>query len=1037
MKTNLVCALSLFFVIVFATHALAVCNITETESNNNFPTAQPVDVSCLTTTAGNQISGNISTSDVDVFEFRYGFSAGNIFDVEMQAASTLYPDIAIFDQNGESLLINGYGNYFLNEPNTHTPLSLREPYSTIYLAISHKANSDGHDSGNYQLTVKKLPGQLESPRSQVLLLDFDGAQNVHFNNLGVVNIPAFNNSIYLNQNFPGYLNEIKSRVVQKIRSRFAYYHVDIRTTDQTLPAPPYSVIYFGSDHPAALGMSEGIDEYNVSLTGQAIIFLEGFDIFNASSPSVESISNAIANVTSHETGHLLGLVHTADPDELMDETWLLQDLLEDRSFGLANLLGITFRIGKQNAPKLLRLTVGGDVCTDHDDEDFPPGHTSPSANSIKMGKKYGMSYSNVSGIWQYDACDADHQYIWETYCGTDAANHYTRMSCPANYTCFDTGLSTDGDYCRPLSTCRDSDSSANPPVSGEISLNYRGVLEHWQLSTDSTTFYYDTCTSSTQVQEYYCTSEFNYSSVVRTCPSGKICNNNKCENPPSSCQDECGGRSERSFGCAGTYFTWGCGEANDGDICKDRIYTICPSGQQCAASSSKAVCTSRGRFGRSTASEGEAVELSLGPCSDCAGTQVDFDIHESVTDNPVLTNPAPAIFGQDGMATSYWITENLNTPEDGTVLYFNAALSTDPANPIRSDGDLMVVQPPPNFSVPPQAPSNLRAVPISPNQVRVTWWDNANNEDQYIIWRSLSPNLPSYLQENLPANSYLYDDYNVMQNSTYQYFLEAVNSAGSSTVSDWITVTTPEIPNAPPVITNVRPANGSYISISNPSFSAALTDDYGLYYAIVLLDGSTVASYPLTGLSANISMPGFSLSNGTHSYSITVLDELGKEATATTTFSISVTSSCCSSGGGSCFLAGTPVHMADGSEKPIDLVQAGELILAFDEATKSFKADAVKRAFIARENGYFVINGRIKVTGDHRFYIKGKWKKARKLRAGDSLLTADGQSEDIASVEKKKGEVLVYNLEVNPYHTFVAGGVVVHNLNLVNNRKTK
>jgi prepilin-type N-terminal cleavage/methylation domain-containing protein/prepilin-type processing-associated H-X9-DG protein len=173
-------------------------------------------------------------------------------------------------------------------------------------------------------------------------------------------------------------------------------------------------------------------------------------------------------------------------------------------------------------------------------------------------------------------------------------------------------------------------------------------------------------------------------------------------------------------------------------------------------------------------------------------------------------------------------------------------------------------------------------------------------------------------------------------------------------------------------------------------------------------------------------------------------------------------------GGGGCFLAGTPVLMADRTTKPIEEIKVGDKILAYDEESGEIKPDKVKRTFMfPEEPGYLVINNHIKVTSYHRFLIddgrkmmdekrklslRGRseatdeaiseiaslttfarnddtmeWKEAGLLKLGDKLLTSKDKLEPITSIEKVNETVTVYNMEVNPYHTFIAGGVVVHN----------
>ncbi|MBM3248005.1 MAG: hypothetical protein FJZ10_01070 [Candidatus Omnitrophica bacterium] len=184
------------------------------------------------------------------------------------------------------------------------------------------------------------------------------------------------------------------------------------------------------------------------------------------------------------------------------------------------------------------------------------------------------------------------------------------------------------------------------------------------------------------------------------------------------------------------------------------------------------------------------------------------------------------------------------------------------------------------------------------------------------------------------------------------------------------------------------------------------------------------------------------------------------------------------SGGGGCFLAGTPILMSDGSTKPIEKVKVGDEVLSFDEEKNLLVADTVKQAFIHKTSEYFILNGTLRVTGEHPFYSAGEWIKVKDLKVGDSLRGSQGSPIEITSIEKvslnadSRGllahpdigvsgtrvsgnqdirdnvpdlqitkspssgslddqipshNVLVYNLEVNPYHTYFAGGFLVHN----------
>lgn len=131
---------------------------------------------------------------------------------------------------------------------------------------------------------------------------------------------------------------------------------------------------------------------------------------------------------------------------------------------------------------------------------------------------------------------------------------------------------------------------------------------------------------------------------------------------------------------------------------------------------------------------------------------------------------------------------------------------------------------------------------------------------------------------------------------------------------------------------------------------------------------------------------------------------------------------------GGCFLAGTLITMADGSSKPIERIKTGDIVLAFDEASKQMKPDKVTQIFKHdKEDVFLVVNGHLRVTPIHRVLSKGNWIEIGKLKVGDTLTNAKGEDVAIKTIKVVKKKVDIYNFEVNPCHTYVADGVIVHN----------
>ncbi len=166
---------------------------------------------------------------------------------------------------------------------------------------------------------------------------------------------------------------------------------------------------------------------------------------------------------------------------------------------------------------------------------------------------------------------------------------------------------------------------------------------------------------------------------------------------------------------------------------------------------------------------------------------------------------------------------------------------------------------------------------------------------------------------------------------------------------------------------------------------------------------------------------------GTYSATFRVTDSSGAPDSEVITITVTNPPEGDGSSGGSCFLAGTKILMANGQTLPIEKVKVGDFVMAFDEKTKTLKKDRVKEFFEHKSDKYLIINERLKLTENHPVYSQGKWIEIGKLQIGDSLLNSKGESETITSIREVKEKVKVYNLEVNPYHTYIAEGVVVHN----------
>lgn len=129
-----------------------------------------------------------------------------------------------------------------------------------------------------------------------------------------------------------------------------------------------------------------------------------------------------------------------------------------------------------------------------------------------------------------------------------------------------------------------------------------------------------------------------------------------------------------------------------------------------------------------------------------------------------------------------------------------------------------------------------------------------------------------------------------------------------------------------------------------------------------------------------------------------------------------------------CFLAGTEILMADGTRKPIERVRVGDQVMTLAGPESADKvAGRVSQVFRHVVRGWLTVNGHVRVTPEHLVYANGAFRQADELKVGDWLLGADGRKVPVTSIERHEETAEVFNFTVEPYHTYIAEGLYVHN----------
>lgn len=138
-----------------------------------------------------------------------------------------------------------------------------------------------------------------------------------------------------------------------------------------------------------------------------------------------------------------------------------------------------------------------------------------------------------------------------------------------------------------------------------------------------------------------------------------------------------------------------------------------------------------------------------------------------------------------------------------------------------------------------------------------------------------------------------------------------------------------------------------------------------------------------------------------------------------------------------CVLPGTLITMADGTQKPIETVEPGEQVLAWNTKTKQFEPDTVLTHFVTRNGRLYRVTledgHTVTCTGTHVLYAGGIWLSVNdivKFKSTAKVMVEDGSLSAIASVEPLDvdPETEVRLIEVKNNHNLLLGGMLCHNI---------
>ncbi len=175
---------------------------------------------------------------------------------------------------------------------------------------------------------------------------------------------------------PFYNSPGQRSIFQSFQKQFSAYDLILRTDNDNIPSDPYSTVYIGVADPPIqgpyVGEAELIDSQNRVPNDIAFVDAGNVRLLPLRLFGSKIYGNFLGLIAAHEMGHLLGLRHTLDPDDIMSASGCrgiginLVRLL-NKKFTRAPLAFYgDFTLGYQDAEPYLYEVLGSMNNTRHD-----------------------------------------------------------------------------------------------------------------------------------------------------------------------------------------------------------------------------------------------------------------------------------------------------------------------------------------------------------------------------------------------------------------------------------------------------------------------------------------------------------------------------------------------------------------------------------------------------------------------------------------------------------------------------------------------